>query len=214
MYLEPNRPGKRQYRTRMLWYYEKIIDLMLANPDVRLQDIAAAVRKSPTTISMIINSDMFKAAYNQRRSQFTQAHDLALLNKTQKLANATLDSILAVVEKKKDTVPLSQLMALNDTAMNRLGYGVPKEGHMGGVTVNVGATTNVTLPPAVTREQLEEARMAVRQTQAMRLLPAPAELPPEANVPEQPIPSLEEPRRERSGEEAVQANEEGEPDAP
>jgi hypothetical protein len=203
MHLEPNRPGKRQYRTRMLWYYERIIDLMLANPDVRIQDIAAAVRKAPSTISMIINSDMFKAAYNQRRAQFTQAHDLALLSKTQKLANASLDSILAVIEKKKDTIPLSQLMELNGRAMDRLGYGVPKDGNLGGVTVNVGGQTNVTLPPAVTREQLEEARMAVRQTQAMRLLPAPAELPPEADVPEQPVSSLEEPRVERSGEEAV-----------
>lgn len=168
MHLGPTTP-RLSHRRRMPWYIESIIDLMLANPQARLQDIAAKIGKHPNTLSAIINTDMFKAAFSQRRQQFDMRYDAVLTDKTQKVADCTLDAILTVLEKKKDQIPLGQLLSINESAMKRLGYGVESPAS---TVVNVNQQ-NVQLPPTISRSDLEEARMAVRQVQQTKLLAAP-----------------------------------------
>lgn len=152
-------------RKRMLWWYSSIIDWMIANPGKTLTECAKHHNRSISTISVIVNSDAFKAALAQRKAQFQQTHDLGIIQKTTQIAHASLDSILDTLNTKKDKVPLPDLTKLADTALARLGYGVPQAPQSPGVTVNVQNNT-VALP--VSASDLEEARMALRTAQASR----------------------------------------------
>ena len=154
-------------RPKMLWYYSAIIDWMVANPGKPLRDCAAHVGKTQTTLSIIINSDMFKAALAQRKQEFQLHHDLGIIQKTTQVAHASLDAILASIEKKKDTIPLDTLREISDSALTRLGYGAPSAQQ--GVVVNL---QNNTVIAPVSAQDLAEARMALRQVQASRALGA------------------------------------------
>lgn len=161
--------GKVQ-RPKMLWYYTAIIDWMVANPGRPLKECAAHINRTPVTLSIIINSDMFKAALAQRKSDFQVQHDVGLIHKTVQVANASLDALLTVLEKKKDAVPIDSLREISNDAMSRLGYGTQKNAPGMMVQVN-GSATIVT---SVSQQDLEEARMALRQVQANNAIPAPA----------------------------------------
>lgn len=156
-------------RKRMLWYYDAIIDWMIANPGAPLSECAAHVQRTPTTLSIIINSDMFKAALAARKAQFQAQHDIGLIHKTTKIANAGLDAILETLERKRSGVPIDQLQAVTGSALDRLGYGTKKDA-TAGVTINSTGNTQVVIP--VTPSELEEARMAIRQVQRTHSLEA------------------------------------------
>lgn len=148
---------------KMNWYYDSIIDWMLTNPGQPLSQCAAHVSKSQSWLSQIINTDMFKAALASRRESFNLQHDLQIIDKTQRIAQAGLDAILTTLETKKDKVPISELREVTDSALGRLGYGTKKE--------PAANTTNVAVQVVVPVSQvdLEEARMALRQVQQNRL---------------------------------------------
>lgn len=158
-------------RKKMLWYYSAIIDWMVANPGRPLKECAEHVGRTQATLSVIINSDMFKAALAQRKASFQTHHDLGLIEKTTRVASAGLDAILDTLDKRRDKIPLADLNAVTDGALQRLGYGVKPQP---GVQVNVqnnGGTANVVVP--VSAQDLAEARMALRQVQQQsRSLPA------------------------------------------
>lgn len=164
-------------RKKMMWYYSAIIDWMIANPGRPLRECAQYVGKTQTTLSIIINSDMFKAALAQRKEQFRQMHDIGLIEKTTKVANAGLDAILETLEKRRDKIPLADLNTVTDGALQRLGYGV-KPNSQPGVQVNIGGNAQAQVVLPVSAQDLEEARMALRQVQSQAKHLAPAEQAP------------------------------------
>lgn len=157
-----NHVPAKSHKTKMLWYFDAIIDWMLANPGRPLYELAAHINRTPTTVSAIINSDMFKAALAARKATFHAQHDFGLIEKTTKVAHASLDAILEHLDKKRDKIPLDTLKDLNDSALTRLGYGV------GAQTPPLvqNNTQNNTVIVQATPEDLEVARMALRQVQA------------------------------------------------
>ena len=150
-------------RTKMMWYYSAIIDWMIANPGRPLSECAKHIGRGQNTLSTIINSDMFKAALAQRKAEFQMRHDLSIIEKTTKVAHASLDAILESIEKKRDKIPLDALREISDSALSRLGYGTTPAANPG-VVVNV--QQNVVAP--VSAQDLAEARMALRQVQAQK----------------------------------------------
>ena len=148
----------------MLWYYDAIIDWMIANPGGRLADCAAYVGRSQTTLSIIINSDMFKAALEARKASFRAQHDLSIIEKTTKVAYASLDAILEHIEKKKDKVPLDQLKAVSDSALDRLGYGTKAAPQLPGVTINATGNTTVNTSINVPRHTPRNTSIGQRPT--------------------------------------------------
>lgn len=159
--------AKSIQRRKMLWYYSAIIDWMIANPGRPLSECAAHVGKAQTTLSIIINSDMFKAALAQRKAEFQARHDFGLIEKTTRIAHASLDAILTTLDKKKDAVPLEMLNTISESALGRLGYSAKPLTAPGGVTVNVNAPQQQVVLP-VSGQDLAEARMALRQVQENR----------------------------------------------
>lgn len=151
-------------RKNMLWYYDSIIDWMLANPGRPLSECAKYIGRTQTTLSIIINSDIFKAHLAARKSRFQAQHDLGIIQKNTQIANAGLDAILAAVEKKKDAIPLETLQEVTGSALDRLGYGTKPQS--GGITVNATGNTQVVLP--VSSDDLNEARNALRAAQQQR----------------------------------------------
>lgn len=155
----------RRQMPKMLWYYSRIIDWMIANPGHPLKECAEMIGRTPTTLSMIINSDMFKAALAERKAEFQMSHDMGIIERTTKIATASLDAILTTIEKKRDAIPLETLSAVSNTALERLGYGI-KSAPPAGTTINAQNAT-VFLPASP--QDLQEARMALRQVQESKL---------------------------------------------
>lgn len=143
----------------MRWWYESLADYMIANPTSTQNEIAAYFGRNPATISLVINTDAFKAYFRQRRAQHEAGLDSEVRGKLFKVANKSLDFMLDSLEKKRDSIPLEILHRTTDTALKSLGYGAPAPQ---GTTVNVAApTVNV----AVSVEDLEAARTALRRQQ-------------------------------------------------
>lgn len=145
------------------WWHEAIVDDMLAFPTDTLKQRSARLNYTVSWLSIVINSDAFKAMYEQRRANFKERLDSSIAHKTAEVANRALDALLETMEKKRDKLPFEALTDLTDRTLERLGYGVKPKTSAPQVNVSIG------LPP-VSREQLEAARSALRSSEAARVI--------------------------------------------
>lgn len=159
--LKRNKPTK--------WWHEYIVDDMLAFPTSTVKERAKRLDYSETYLSIIINSDMFKALYAERRKAYNERLDGSITQKTALAANKALDIVLETLEKKRDAIPFPALAEFTDRTLSRLGYGEKQSGT--NVNVNVG------IQPAVTPEQLAEARKSLRAVEASRMIDVTPEVP-------------------------------------
>lgn len=141
------------------WWHETLADYILAHPTATHEELALFVGRTPATISLIVNTDAFKAYFRKRRQQHSEALDAEVRGKLYKIANTSLDHMLSAIDKKRDTIPLEMLHRTVDTTLKSLGYGAPSP--QGTTSVTVAPTVNV----AVSVEDLEAARAALRQSQ-------------------------------------------------
>jgi hypothetical protein len=160
--------GKPQHIKRGRWYYTQIIDWMMANPGGRLGDCAKYVGKTPSWLSIIVNSDMFKAALAERQRQNSETQDALLRQKLTEVSVAALDQLLNNIQTKKGAIPIESLTRLQDSTLSKLGYGVEKAAP---VQVNVNQTNQVAVP--ISQGELEAARQLMRQHQQGLATPQP-----------------------------------------
>lgn len=153
------------YVNRWRWWYSAISDAMLANPNATQTDIAKLLDKNHNTVSMIVNTDLFRDYHAQRKREFQEANDFMLSNKLNKVAEKGLDLLLEVMNKKGDQVPLSQLVAITGSALENLGYGAPQAP---GVSLNIQNNNNPQVVVPVSAGALSEARDALRLAEAKR----------------------------------------------
>jgi len=148
----------------MAWWYGSIADWMLRNPDKKIEDCATFLNKNPSTISRIINSDVFKAYMAQRRREWQTEHDYALKEKLHGVALGSMDAILEQIDKKRDTLRLDVLTELMSSSLESLGYGRPASPS---VQINsvVDASKHV-VAVQVSAEDLAVARDALRSAEA------------------------------------------------
>ena len=152
-----------QTPTRLRWWYPAIADWMLRNPGGSMEQCAKELERGTNTIHIIVNSDMFKEYYAQRRREWQQNHDFAILDKVNRVAERSLDLLLDKMEKQSDKIPMQLTRDVAFSALDRLGY-APQSGPQ--VAVNVGEQKNVFV--AVTPDALEEARQALRNAESRR----------------------------------------------
>src|SRR6478736_2851661 len=107
-------------RKRTAWYWSHIVDWMLRNPDGRLEDCANFIGRTPNSLSIILNSDLFKAYYAQRKEQYRQMHDFSLVEKMTKVASIGLDCIAEKLQSKRQAIPMNELVAVTDNTLKRL----------------------------------------------------------------------------------------------
>lgn len=153
------------------WWHEAIIDDMLANPLDTLEVRGKRLGYSGSYLSVLVNTDMFKAAYEERRRDFRTNMDVAIVNRTTQLAAKGLDIMLEVLESKRTQIPFAALSETVDKTLQRLGYGAPQKP---AVSVQVtGNNAQVAVLPTVSAEQLAEARQALRAAEQERALEQP-----------------------------------------
>lgn len=158
---------------KMRWWYEALADFMMANPAAKQNDIAAFFKKSPATISTIINSDAFQAYLAKRRGQYVQTLEGQVQEKMLNVASKGFDLILQRFEQKQTNIPLETLTKTLELATRA---SVRTSQPSGGNTVVVNPPGQTTLiPVAVGLEDLQAARQALRNAQSMPKLPEPVD---------------------------------------
>ena len=160
----------RKATRKMRWWYESLADFMIANPSATQNEIATHFQRQPCTISTIVNTDAFKAYFRQRRAVHAEKIDTTVRDKLFQVTTKSLDHILTTLDKKRDNIPLEILQRTAESSLKSLGYGAAQPA--------VGTTVNVnTAPPsvhvAVSLDDLEQARMALRRNQMQTIDHAP-----------------------------------------
>jgi len=150
------------------WWHEAIIDDMLVYPLDTLEARGKRLNYSASYLCILMNTDMFKAAYERRRKDFKETMDTAILNKTTQVAAKGLDIMLEVLEQKRAQIPFAALSETVDKTLQRLGYGVQPRGPT--VQVNAGNGAQIAVLPTVTAEQLTSARAALRAAEGQRAI--------------------------------------------
>lgn len=137
---------------------------MIQNPHGKLTECAATLRKGPNTISMIVNTDLFRRYLVQRKAEWRERHDQVLANKLHRVAGLSLDILADQLEKKQSAVPLRDVSQIASTTLERLGYGVAPPP----TAVQVNVQNNI---PSVPLAALTEAREALRKAEERRRSP-------------------------------------------
>lgn len=160
---------RNPFEGRWNWWYSAIADIMIRDPSLKLNDIAFELNKHPNTISLIVNTDMFREYLAQRKEQWRQNHDFTILKKVSRVAELALDSVAEQFEKKKDQVPLALAVETMTTTLDRLGYS-PKQVSPVSVQVNQHSdnSTKTVVIQGVSPAALEEARDALRLAEQRR----------------------------------------------
>jgi hypothetical protein len=100
--------------------HEAIIDYILANPNARLQDVAAHFEVTPPWLSCVIHSDCFRQCIAARRDEISSPVLVELHERLASVAHLALDRL-------NDKVPLlesvKELKEVADMALDNLGYG-------------------------------------------------------------------------------------------
>lgn len=161
--------GPKHFRA----WFESLADYMLANPTAKGPEIGKQFGKSSVWISSVINSDAFKTYFSVRRQHFNELHDSALRTKSTEVAMKSMDLILEVMEKKRDKISLVELVKVNDSALQALGYGSAASPAPSVVVNNQSLTVNASV--------LGEAREQIRtiQHERLKLLESPGAAPGE-----------------------------------
>lgn len=156
------------YQGRWRWWYAAIADELIADPAGSARSVAAKLGRAEQTVRYIMNSDIFREYFAQRRALYSAAHDHTLRSKMTDVAEEGLDIIAQVLKDKKTTIPLKQLESLTSSVLDRLGYSSQSQAPQVVVNQNVDARSQHLTLPGLSASDLEEARMALRAAEAMK----------------------------------------------
>lgn len=157
-------------RKPMRPWHEQIIDFMLANPAASLKQMSAHFGKTISHLSIIINTDMFKARLAERRASFNEALTHNIQRKLLTTLDATLDVVQEQLATKRAQLPFKDTTAFVNSTLERLGYGAKNGGTNVNVQVNgVGPQAQV----AISASDLQEARALIRKSQEAKLVEPP-----------------------------------------
>lgn len=149
--------------------HDAIMDWLIANPQAKLGECAAAFGVTQAWLSCIINSDIFQARYQKILGEYRDERILPLRDKLIGIAHQAVDQLAAHMATEK--VGPDFALKVSDTILNRLGYGTKAAA---GVTINNVA---VVAPQGISREEIEAARERYRMAQAKLVEDAQAALP-------------------------------------
>lgn len=168
--VQPVRIGKRGGTTyhppqKMNYTYERIVDLMLTQPEKTLTQMAQILGYSNTWFSTVTQSDVFKAYYAARRAEYNARLADRVSGKLGAAAEVALDSLIEGIKEKGANMTVTERAEVVDSLMSKLGYGrrdAPTQ-----VNINSGNVTEVIVP--VDREVLFQARNSLRAVEELKL---------------------------------------------
>lgn len=149
------------------YWYDALIDWILANPQGTMEDAAIALDKHVVTVRMVANSDMFKARMEARRRSLNAALETSIASRLLETADVVLETLVERVRDDRDTkkIPLPVLSDIADKTLSKLGYS-PKSLPGGGVGQDNNTSVTVIVP--VTAAVLQESRDALRALEVRR----------------------------------------------
>lgn len=156
-YIEPPLRKGSDAQSRWRWWYSGIADIMIRDPSVTQTQIAAQLNKHPMTIALIVNTDMFREYFHQRREAYREDHDHALRVRMTEVATEGLDIVLEQLKTKRTQIPLHSALKVVESSLDRLGYSPNAPAVV--VNNNVDARQQTV---ALTPHDLEAARAAMR----------------------------------------------------
>ena len=154
--------GSAVVNGRWRWWYSAIADLMIRHPEWKMTDIARELNKHPNTVSMIVNTDLFKEYLAQRKVAWAQEHDHAIRAKLTDVVSESLDIVLEQLKTKKSQIGLQAALKVTESALDRLGYAPQSQPQ---VVVNNAPDNRQQTIVAVTPMDLEAARDAMRKAE-------------------------------------------------
>jgi len=125
---------------KVRYSHDAMIDLLIAEPTIRQNDLAAIFDRTPTWVSLVINSDAFQARLAERRAELVDPTIAASINeRLSALADATLTRLLDRVTTPVQVVSDDFLLRTAEVALKASGYGARPQGP----AVNVGVVVQV-----------------------------------------------------------------------
>ena len=160
------------------WWHEAIIDWMLSNPEKKLRDCAEHFQVTQSWLSVIKNSDCFKALWEARRSGYSHHVDQTLSEKLSTVAELALDAQMDKLESMGPLMEMDDLRKVGSDAIKALGYGKTSSVQINsdGGNVNVVQVDASTLAEARSRIAARSQRLA-KENDNVVALPAPQEVP-------------------------------------
>lgn len=156
----------QKQRKPFRWWYDAIIDYRLANPTATNGETARHFNVSESYFSIIVNSDMFKAKWEQRRKEHSDRIGTAVGLKMLGTLDLALDVVHEQLENKRGAIPFKDTTAFVSDTLEKLGYGAPKAP---GVQVNNFGNTQAV---QITQADLNEARQLLRKSEQARVIDA------------------------------------------
>lgn len=164
----PRGTNRNLYQGRWRFWYSAIADEMLRDPKVSVTQIAKNLGRSVSTISYIVNTDLFRDYYAKRRAEFSRQHDDSIRQKLLGVTEASLDILSSQLKTKQDQVPIKLVAEIATGMLEKLGYGAPQAPQ---VVVN-NTSDNSTKQVVVTQaslSELEQARQALQLAEARQI---------------------------------------------
>ena len=139
------------------WWYESIVDWMLANPQKTKKECAEFFNVSNVWLYTLMQSETFKAVYAKRRAEHNGLVSSSIIEKLGALTDVAAEKLLTRVIEKGDDMTPGLLKDITEMGLEKLGYdgrysklAPPLPGQPANVQVNVAISTNAS--------DLEEAR--------------------------------------------------------
>jgi len=137
-------------------WHEELMDFMLAQPRAGLKETSEYFGVSMSWLSVVKNSDAFKDAWEKRRENHSSAVSVSLVQRVEALAEVALETMTQKLEREGESIGLSTLREVSETALRSLGFGM-RESPRAGQNAQTITNNNMIV---VDRETLARARDA------------------------------------------------------
>lgn len=142
--------------SELSWWHDALIDLLIAQPQLRAKHLAEHFSVTPGWISTVTNSDSFREAYALRRGD-VESHILqGVTQKAETVALTSLDRIQEQLEDN-DKLTMGQLKEAATLGLETLGYG------RAATQVKVDARSQTVNVNHVEPQALADARAVMQQ---------------------------------------------------
>lgn len=164
------RPPSTPYGPKKLnWWYEDVINWMLNHPGSRLGEMAEYFGKTQAWMSVVINSDIFKARLEERRKELNIELDELLIYKMKKVAHSSFDALMEQIAAGGQDMKPALLLEVGTRVAEFLEPGEKKKAGRPKNDVSP-QQVNVQVVVPVSSNALEEARSKIRQIEAQKMI--------------------------------------------
>lgn len=109
--------------------HDLIIDFLIANPTMKMSDVARTFGVTPPWLSVIIHSDIFQAKLAEKQEVFFIRSTQSIKEKLETLAHLAIDDMIDRVEVQSD---INNVREIAKVALDRIGFSPARGPVVGG----------------------------------------------------------------------------------